>query len=58
MNDALFEKRKAAALRLRECIRDKGYTEFGVAMEEAMAAGVEVLFLKCHVEPDSLVIVD
>ena len=23
MNDALFEKRKAAALRLRECIRDK-----------------------------------
>ena len=58
MNDALFEKRKAAALRLRECIRDKGYTEFGVAMEEAMAAGVEVLFLKCNVEPDSLVIVD
>ena len=27
-------------------------------MEEAMAAGVEVLFLKCHVEPDMLVIVD
>ena len=34
------------------------HEEFGVAMEEAMAAGVEVLFLKCHVEPDTLVIVD
>ena len=34
------------------------HAEFGVAMEEAMAAGVEVLFLKCHVEPDTLVIVD
>lgn len=30
---------------------------FGVALEEAKEAGVEVLFLKCHVEPDSLVIV-
>ncbi len=34
------------------------HAEFGVAMEEAMAAGVEVLFLKCHVESDMLVIVD
>ena len=30
------------------------HPEFGVAFEEAKAAGVEVLFLKCHVEPDSL----
>ena len=34
------------------------HAEFGAAMDEAMAAGVEVLFLKCHVEPDTLVIVD
>lgn len=33
------------------------HPEFGVALEEAKAAGVEVLFLKCHVEPDALVIV-
>ena len=32
--------------------------EFGAAMDEAISAGVEVLFLKCHVEPDMLVIVD
>ena len=31
MNDALFEKRKASALRLRECIRDKGYTKVSFA---------------------------
>lgn len=31
MNDALFEKRKAAALRLRECTRDKGYTKVSSA---------------------------
>ena len=30
------------------------HAEFGVALEEAKAAGVEVLFLKCHVEPDTL----
>ena len=29
---------------------------FSRALEEAAAAGVEVLFLPCHVEPDSLVI--
>lgn len=34
------------------------HAEFGVALEEAKAAGVEVLFLKCHVEPDTLVIID
>ena len=31
MNDALFENRKAAALSLRECIRDKGYTKVSFA---------------------------
>ena len=30
------------------------HPEFGTAFEEAKAAGVEVVFLKCHVEPDSL----
>ena len=30
------------------------HPEFGEAMEEAEKAGVEVLFLKCHVEPDRL----
>lgn len=34
------------------------HAEFGTAMDEAKAAGVEVLFLKCHVEPETLVIVD
>lgn len=34
------------------------HEEFGIAMEEAISAGVEVLFLKCHVEPDTLEIVD
>ena len=33
------------------------HPEFGVALEEAKRAGVEVLFLKCHVEPDSLTVV-
>lgn len=33
------------------------HPEFGVAMEEAQAAGVEVLFLCCHVEPDALQVV-
>ena len=27
---------------------------FGVALQEAQEAGVEVLFLQCHVEPDAL----
>ena len=30
------------------------HPEFGDAMEEAKAAGVEVWFFQCHVEPDSL----
>ncbi len=34
------------------------HPEFGTALEDAMKSGVEVLFLKCHVEPDSLVIVE
>ena len=34
------------------------HAEFGTALDEAKAAGVEVLFLKCHVEPDALVIID
>ena len=33
------------------------YAEFGIALDEAKAAGVDVLFLKCHVEPDTLVII-
>ena len=32
------------------------HPEFGVALEEAKKAGVQVLFLKCHVEPDMLMI--
>ena len=34
------------------------HPEFGEALEAAQAAGVEVLFLPCHVEPDSLEIVE
>lgn len=30
------------------------HPEFGIAMEEAQRAGVEVVFITCHVEPDSL----
>ena len=33
------------------------HPEFGTALAEAKAAGVEVLFLKCHVEPNSLEII-
>lgn len=32
------------------------HPEFGTAMEEAAAAGVEILFLPCHVEPDGLTV--
>lgn len=35
----------------------KTHPEFGTALAEAKAAGVEVLFLKCHVEPDLLEII-
>lgn len=34
------------------------HAEFGIALDEARAAGVEVLYLKCHVEPDRLEIID
>ena len=30
------------------------HPEFGAAMQEAREAGVEILFLSCHVEPDGL----
>ena len=33
------------------------HPEFGEAMDEAVAAGVEVVFLCCHVEPDRLEVV-
>ncbi len=33
------------------------HPEFGVALEEAKKAGVEILFLRCHVEPDTLTVV-
>ena len=33
------------------------HPEFGEALEKARKAGVEVLFLTCHVEPDSLEII-
>ena len=32
------------------------HPEFGEAMEEAQKAGVKILFLPCHVEPDEMVI--
>ena len=34
------------------------HPEFGIAFDEARKAGVEIRFLKCHVEPDSLKIVN
>ena len=33
------------------------HAEFGIALDEAKSAGVEVLCLKCHVEPDTLEII-
>ncbi len=32
------------------------HPEFGTAMAEAVASGVQVLFLPCHVEPDELIV--
>ncbi len=32
------------------------HAEFGTAMQEAKDAGVEILFLSCHVEPDGLTV--
>ncbi|MBO4799651.1 MAG: DNA/RNA nuclease SfsA [Lachnospiraceae bacterium] len=34
------------------------HPEFGLALDDAKAAGVKILFLKCHVEPDRLEIID
>ena len=34
------------------------HPEFGVALDEAVNAGVKVRFLRCHVEPDSLTVTD
>lgn len=34
----------------------KTHPAFGTALDEAKAAGVEILFLPCHVEPDSLTV--
>ncbi len=31
------------------------HPEFALALQEAQDAGVQVLFLRCHVEPDRLV---
>ena len=31
------------------------HAEFGVAMDEAVKEGVEVLFLTCHIEPDEVI---
>ncbi len=33
------------------------HPEFGIALEDAKKAGVEILFLRCHVEPGSLTVV-
>ena len=33
------------------------HAEFGIALDEAKSAGVEVLCLKCHVEPDTLEVI-
>ncbi len=33
------------------------HAEFGRALHEAAAAGVQILFLPCHIEPDSLTII-
>lgn len=33
------------------------HPEFGTALEDARKAGVTILFLKCHVEPDSLTVI-
>jgi sugar fermentation stimulation protein A len=33
------------------------HPEFGTALDDAIKAGVEIWFLACHVEPDSLKII-
>ena len=32
------------------------HPEFGIALEDARKAGVEIRFIRCHVEPDSLTV--
>ena len=34
------------------------HPEFGIALQEARDAGVQVLFLQCHVEKDLLEIIN
>ena len=34
------------------------HPEFGEAMEDAESAGVDILFLQCHVEPDRVEIIN
>lgn len=34
------------------------HLEFASALEEAKAAGVDVLFLRCHVEPDEITVIN
>ncbi|MCD8149720.1 MAG: DNA/RNA nuclease SfsA [Clostridiales bacterium] len=41
---------------IRVCPNTDTHPEFGTAMEEAEAAGVQIQFFPCHVEPDELVI--
>ena len=33
------------------------HPEFGTALDEARNAGVEIMFLRCHIEPDSMSVV-
>ena len=33
------------------------HPKFGIAMDEARSAGVKILYLSCHVDPDELIIV-
>ena len=33
------------------------HPEFGIALDEARSAGVEIRFLGCHIEPDSMTVV-
>ena len=33
------------------------HPEFGIALEDARKAGVEIRFIRCHVEPDSLTVI-
>ena len=42
---------------MRQCSPNiQTHSEFGTAMQKARDAGVEILFLSCHVEPDGLTV--